>query len=386
MPGWGRAYNSLVSVQVLNRVSLVLAFAGVFVAGVLSLGHALNVSLPCGAARGCDAVAAHATSKWFGTPVAYFGLAAYLALAALAIFRTMSGPVKGRSLYLAGLGLSGAGALLSFYLTYVSLSVIQAMCLWCLASAAIMTLSFVVHALIVQNLAPSVETTAAPAAAFDFGLIGGLFMLSLIGIGVQGTQLISAASQPAIQDARLSQFDRSFYEASGAQVYGSEDAKITIVEFADLLCAACRTSIPEMRRMVDESGGNVRLVFRHFPLDIHPTSIHAAVAAEYAGEKGFFWEFLTAIVTADVERLKQVEGIEQVVRNLGLDPAELNKRMTDTEDPIFNRVYEDLQAAHKLGIQLTPSYIILTDGVPPRSAHSGNLMRTLREPQYQALQ
>jgi protein-disulfide isomerase len=71
-------------------------------------------------------------------------------------------------------------------------------------------------------------------------------------------------------------------------VYGSRDATVTVVEYGDFECPHCRSAAPVLRTLVDESGGSVRLVFRHFPLfEIHPFALTAALAAEASGE--LFW-------------------------------------------------------------------------------------------------
>ena len=43
----------------LNQISLILSFVGIFVSGVLSLGHFLARSIPCGEGGGCDIVASN---------------------------------------------------------------------------------------------------------------------------------------------------------------------------------------------------------------------------------------------------------------------------------------------------------------------------------------
>jgi protein-disulfide isomerase len=71
-------------------------------------------------------------------------------------------------------------------------------------------------------------------------------------------------------------------------VYGNREAAVTVVEYGDFECPYCGSAAPVLRRLVDESGGAVRLVFRHFPLfEKHPFALTAALAAEASGES--FW-------------------------------------------------------------------------------------------------
>jgi uncharacterized membrane protein len=62
----------------LLAISFVVAFAGLFAASVLSAGHLLHLPVPCGKSSGCITVASDPSSKWFGVPFAFIGVAAYL--------------------------------------------------------------------------------------------------------------------------------------------------------------------------------------------------------------------------------------------------------------------------------------------------------------------
>ena len=54
-------------------------------------------------------------------------------------------------------------------------------------------------------------------------------------------------------------------------VLGNPSAPVTVVEFGDYECPFCAAAAPVLRRLVEESDGQVRLVFRNFPLaDRHP--------------------------------------------------------------------------------------------------------------------
>src|SRR5438093_1453862 len=88
--------------------------------------------------------------------------------------------------------------------------------------------------------------------------------------------------------------------AGEEHVKGPEDAAITIVEFSDFQCPHCAEAFPELRKLL-RSRSDVRLVFRHYPLDsscntslpvpLHPNACLAAIAAECAGDQGRFWEY-----------------------------------------------------------------------------------------------
>ncbi len=72
--------------------------------------------------------------------------------------------------------------------------------------------------------------------------------------------------------------------------YGNPEAPHTIVEFGDFECPYCGAAKPVLHELVSSSDGQVRLVWRHFPLyTVHPFALTAALAAEAAGQQGAFW-------------------------------------------------------------------------------------------------
>ena len=75
--------------------------------------------------------------------------------------------------------------------------------------------------------------------------------------------------------------------ASGGHRMGHVNAPVTIVEFADFQCPACRRFATEIFPMLQaQFGDQMALVFRHWPLPNHPYSYDAARAAECAAAQG----------------------------------------------------------------------------------------------------
>ena len=74
-------------------------------------------------------------------------------------------------------------------------------------------------------------------------------------------------------------------------VRGAEHARVTIVEYGDFQCPACRAVEPGVRMVLAHAAHAVRLVYRHYPVEsAHPHALMAAEAAEAAGAQGRFWE------------------------------------------------------------------------------------------------
>jgi protein-disulfide isomerase len=70
---------------------------------------------------------------------------------------------------------------------------------------------------------------------------------------------------------------------------GSENARVTIVEFSDFQCPFCAKMETVLRRLRVDYPTQLRISYLHFPLtSIHPMAYQAAVAAECAGAQGKF--------------------------------------------------------------------------------------------------
>ena len=137
-----------------------LALVGLFVALYLWL-HALGFggAIKCGASGGCEVVQTSQWAVFLGLPVAFYGVAGYFGLLAVAILslRPAALPERKWSVLLAGL--ASAGFLFTVYLTYLELFVIHAICRWCVGSAVIITLIWIVSLLSLRS--PAIRTDRA---------------------------------------------------------------------------------------------------------------------------------------------------------------------------------------------------------------------------------
>ncbi len=369
----------------LNRAILALSYIGVFIAGTLSLSHAMKLVLPCGVSDGCEKVNNSVYAQWAGIPVAYFGLIGYVLLAILATLRISAPEDRSRKLTSAGWGVSIVGVAASAYLTYVAMTLIRATCVWCLASAAVMILLFVAHTLLWQND----EVPRATSGRTDFGLMIGLPVLALIGVAGSAVALQSKASGVGSLNANSKSeaiLARLLAEPNHSK--GPKDAPITIIEFADFFCPACRESFPQLQALVDASPG-LRLIYRHYPLyqkEGHSTSLLAAQLSEIAAEKGKFWDFAKLLIAADLTTVAdKPEPLLAIMEQIGFETKSFSKRVGKEDEKTFQQVYADLELANDAGLQITPSFYIIGKGMEPKIVGFNDLAKTLQEPAYQKL-
>jgi len=118
-----------------------LAIVGLGVAGYLSYVETQAVPAVCGPVGDCNAVQTSSYSKLFGVlPVGVVGMIGYVAILVAWLWGHFRSDRLADYAPLAILCMAVLGVLFSVYLTYLELFVIRAVCVWCLASAVIMTL------------------------------------------------------------------------------------------------------------------------------------------------------------------------------------------------------------------------------------------------------
>jgi protein-disulfide isomerase len=148
------------------------------------------------------------------------------------------------------------------------------------------------------------------------------------------------------------------FDVSAEHVYGDVDAPVTVVEYGDFECPYCAAAAPVLRRLVDESSGRVRLVFRNFPLpDVHPHALIAALAAEAAGAQGAYWEMHHLLYTKQ-DRLDD-RSLKAYAEHLGLDGDLV---VGEAAQQYGDKVEADFSAGLDEGVTGTPTLIV--DGQP----------------------
>ncbi len=384
-----QTYTALVKAILYNRILLFLGFFGLFVAGVLSLAHFMGVVPPCGAASDCDKVTNDPSSMWFawhafpGIYVGYIGLAGYVVLTALGLARMKADSLRFRQL--AGLGylVAVGGTLVSIGLQFYSYFVIHAMCKWCLTSAVTMTVTLVVYALMYQEVMdhPGEPRATEQSSGPNF-LLSGVFTLALA-LAMAGMYYELGHSDRL--HGKLVQAPKNFpLVPPNPNLYGDPNAPITIVEFADLNCPACQRNSPKLKDYVRQHEGKVRLVYRQCPLQMHRTSAVASAIDEYAATKGKFWDYTMAVMGTNRE-IENPEELFQIAQSINLDVDDIKKHLSDPNDPVYKRISDDKNCASLIGIQATPTFIVMAPNSQPSAYGPVELFTALNRPPYSTI-
>lgn len=125
----------------LRRVATFVATFGIGVATYITIADSGGGSPVCIAGGGgCETVANSTYSHLLGINIAAFGIVGYVLLLTASLLR-------GDVARMVGFGVSLVGFGYSVYLTYLELFKIEAICQWCVASAALMTILFGLNAI-----------------------------------------------------------------------------------------------------------------------------------------------------------------------------------------------------------------------------------------------
>ncbi|CAI8778891.1 Thioredoxin domain-containing protein [Pseudomonas sp. IT-347P] len=145
---------------------------------------------------------------------------------------------------------------------------------------------------------------------------------------------------------------------------GSAHAKVTLVEFGDYECPYCGEAYWMVKNLQQHFRDDLLFVFRNFPLTTaHPHALGAAVTAEYAGSRGFFWEGHDELYE-NQDRLG-LPLYRAIVLKHGLSSEELDVAMR--EDTYIPKIQSDFNGGVRSGVNGTPAFYfdgLRYDGVP----------------------
>ena len=147
-------------------------------------------------------------------------------------------------------------------------------------------------------------------------------------------------------------------DITGAPVLGSQDAPVTLIEFADYKCPFCIRHFAQTMPMLEANyirTGKVRYVFRDMPIDsLHPGSIRAHEAARCAIEQGRFWELHTRLFTAPGTHGDA--ALETRASEAGLNVDALRSCLASGRTEAAVR--QSVAAAGQLGASGTPTFFV----------------------------
>ncbi len=207
------------------------------------------------------------------------------------------------------------------------------------------------------------EACRTTGLAWVAGVLAVLFVAAIILIGYNAAKLRTLESgAPAAGTGG----------AGLVAMEGSANAPVTIIEYSDFQCPYCgrfeTDAYPQIKAQYIDTG-KAKLIYKEFPLSIHPNAEKAAEAAECALAQGQaqFWK-LHDQMFANQNSLT-VDNLKAWAAQLGLNAAQFNTCLDSGQMAAV--VQQEEQEGQQAGVQGTPSFLIngkLVVGAQPFSA------------------
>jgi protein-disulfide isomerase/uncharacterized membrane protein len=334
-----------------RRIAVLGALIGVFASAYLLIDYVWGSGI-CLTGSGCDTVRLSPYAYPLGIPMPLAGLGFYTAALVLAL-ATRPGLLAGWSV----IGIAVMAAL-----TTIELTVIHAVCSWCLLSAVASVLlaagSFSGWRAARQvDDAPSRRSGRHARGVRDARLEAdrALHRFTIFSGGVAAIAFAALLIAPVLADQPAQAGNIAI---SGRPQLGNGPAQVVV--FSDFQCPACAAAAPALSEVAHS--GRVTLSYRFFPLTtIHANARAAALAALAADAQGRFWQVHDALFARQQEwAALPPEGADAVFADIaaaaGLD---LERWRADIGSSDATRTLDaDLRAAEDLGLRGTPTIFI----------------------------
>jgi protein-disulfide isomerase/uncharacterized membrane protein/rhodanese-related sulfurtransferase len=299
---------------------------------------------------GCDEVRASRFAHIAGLPTPLYGVLMYAVLALLLFAEPLVQPATSAWFRKLVTAISGLGVAAAAALTYIEAFVIHAWCAWCVLSALLITLVFVLSLTLRRSRFD--DYAQARATWWRHALV----LVMAIAIGARAFTWLQRHAEQQVQAAAPSATELAArLVRPDSHMTGNPQAVVTLVEFGDLQCPSCAAAEPELRELRRRYGDRVRFVFRQFPLEkMHIFAMKAAEASECAAEQGKFWEAVDRFYAANGELGD--ESLARYAKEVGLDTGKFNSCLASGEKrAVIKRDGEDGQA---LGVRGTPTFFL----------------------------
>ncbi len=157
-------------------------------------------------------------------------------------------------------------------------------------------------------------------------------------------------------------------DLQGRPVRGNPNAKVTIVNYDDYECPFCsRLHSTLVQDILPEYGDKIKIVYKDYPLPMHPWAKHAANDANCLAKESpaSFWEFADYVhgnqheISGDKDLSKSFAELDRITLDLGkkngANAATLQACIKDQPDTALKASMDE---AELMGVQATPTMFI----------------------------
>ena len=183
----------------------------------------------------------------------------------------------------------------------------------------------------------------------------GVAALAIASVLVHREFFDTAAAQ-APREVRLPEYVEEWQEmVPVGRLVGRPDARVKLIEFADLECPFCRGFNATVGRVLEKYPNDVALVFVHLPLPGHRFAQPAAKAAECAYDAGRFSQMVDAVYERQ-DSLGLKSWTSFAVRAGIRDTSAFARCLANPKTP--SAVEAGLALSSKVGISGTPTVLL----------------------------
>jgi protein-disulfide isomerase len=183
-------------------------------------------------------------------------------------------------------------------------------------------------------------------------------LIALASIALVFMALVFLLTRSQTQTATSVVADTSLLIREDSVTRGPADASVTLVEFLDFECEACRAAYPVVEQILADYDGRVRYVVRYF--SNHNNSVLAVAAAEAAGEQGKYWEMVQMLFATQPQwgeqSVPQTQALIALAGQVGLDVDQFTAAL---QNPAYaEKAARDQQDTQTLGLRGTPTFFV----------------------------
>ena len=151
------------------------------------------------------------------------------------------------------------------------------------------------------------------------------------------------------------------YQAAAGEHYwlGTDQAKITIVEFGDFACPVCEKAFPTIREISLKYKNDIKLIWRDYPV-VQDYSALLALAGRCAGEQGLFWPMHDKLFQN--QGVNTAEELTALANQVGTDTVRFKNCLS--QQKYLPQIKKDLLDGQTFGNIGTPTYFINGYRVP----------------------
>lgn len=320
----------------------------------------------------CDVVATSSYAELFGVPIALLGAFTNGLLLIFLLLGRLNWTENSDRTERYAFWLSSFILLVSLIMGSISFFVLKTGCPFCMTTYATSLITWLCLFFALRPGMAQLSNDVRDAFTTEKWVLGMLVAVPVLAFIINGMILDGAGYKEVkrITDSSLANWKNSpaqNFDLQNGLIFqkGSEEAKVTIVEFADFLCSHCKVAAPVLHKFA-ESHPDVKIIFKNFPLDgVCNTAVnhkgdgkrcelsYATFCAEKIAQKGWATHNLIFDNQETYFSRPMNQITEEICQATGVDCAQLKTCMNSEE--IHESVRKMASEGEKAQISGTPS-------------------------------